>query len=181
MDAMDGSGAFWEISGLPQDGVALAKPSRLPNLAPARRLLHCQSHGTILGGAVDAAVEAGAALGVTAAAATLVHAQDEGVLVAVGRDLDDFLELAAGGALVPELLAAAAVVHRLAELQGLAQGFGIHVGEHERRTGVGIHRHGRDEAVLVELRGEGQTLLDALFRVAPGELEGGSAGHDFQT
>ena len=116
-----------------------------------------------------------------ATAAALVHMQDEGILVAVGEDLDNFLELAAGGALVPELLAAAAVVHRLAKLQGLAQGLGVHVGEHERRAGVGIHRHGRDEAMLVELRGKGQTLLDALFRVAPGELEGGRAGHGLQT
>jgi hypothetical protein len=51
---------------------------------------------------------------------------------------------------VPELLAAAAIEPGFAAFQGAAQGFGVHVGEHEDFTRVGVLGDGGNEAVFIE-------------------------------
>lgn len=50
----------------------------------------------------DGAVETGVTTGVAGTGADLVDEKDEGVLVAVGADFDDFLCMAGGFSLMPE-------------------------------------------------------------------------------
>lgn len=125
------------------------------------------------------AVKAGAALGVAATPAVLFDPQDEGVLVAIGQQFDDFLELAARGTFVPELLAAAAPIHGLSFFDGLAQGFRVHVGQHQGGTGLRVQSHGRDQAIGIEFRGKGQPFLEGVFGFAGGKLDrfGGAGTH----
>lgn len=125
------------------------------------------------------AVEAGAALGVAATATVLFDAEDKGVLVAIGQELDDLLEFPAGGTFVPELLAAAAPVDGLTFFDGLAQGFLVHVSQHQWRTGLCVQRHGGDEAVGIEFWGKGESFLKGGFGLARGKLDGiwGAGAH----
>ena len=73
-----------------------------------------------------------------------------GVAVAVFPDLADLDDVAGGFAFVPELLAAAAVEPGFAAGERAAQGFGVHVGEHEDFAAIGVLGNGGDEAVFVE-------------------------------
>src|SRR5690348_1129276 len=63
------------------------------------------------------AIEAGGPAGVAGAGADLLDAQPDRVLVAVDAQLDDALAVAGGLALLPELLARAAVEPRFAASQ----------------------------------------------------------------
>jgi hypothetical protein len=83
--------------------------------------------------------------------------------------------MAAGGAFVPKFLAGAAVVHGLAQGDGLAQGLGVHVGEHERLTGGCIGGDTGDQTGCVELWCE----LCALLQVSDcGAVGKGDIGHE---
>ena len=121
----------------------------------------------------DAAEEAGPVAGVAGTVAFLIDAEDEGVLVAIGEDFDDFLDVAAFFAFVPEPLAAAAEVDGFAEGEGEAERFLVHEGDHEDGAGDGVDGDGGDEAIGVEFRGEGGTGFDGGFGVAGAEDDGG--------
>lgn len=115
----------------------------------------------------------------TTAAPHLFNFQDKGVLVAVGADGLDFLELTGSGAFVPKGLATTGVVDRLLLLQSLEQGLMVHVSQHEWFFGVGINRHGRDEPVGVELGHEGETVLNGILVGLFGEHVIGELGFGF--
>ena len=76
--------------------------------------------------------------------------RDERVAVAVVAELAQPLEVAGGRALVPDLLAAAAVEVHLPRLQGQAQRLLVHVGEGQHLAGAGVLHHARDQPALVE-------------------------------
>ena len=116
----------------------------------------CEGGFAVIGDG-DAAEEAGAVAGVAGTGAFLIDAEDERVLVAIGEDFDDFLDVAAFFAFVPEPLAAAAEVDGFAEGEGEAEGFLVHEGDHEDGAGDGVDGDGGDEAIGVEFRGEGGT------------------------
>ena len=116
--------------------------------------------------------------------AFLIDAEDERVLVAIGEDFDDFLDVAAFFAFVPEPLAAAAEVDGFAEGEGEAEGFLVHEGDHEDGAGDGVDGDGGDEAIGVEFRCEGGAGFDGGFGVAGAEDDGGGGvllgiGHGF--
>ena len=99
-------------------------------------------------------VKAGVVPGVAGAGAALVHQHNQGILVTVNQDLLHFLHVAAGCALMPDFLAAAGVVNGFPQFHGHAQGFRIHIGQHQRFMGNMIHGEGRDQAILVKFGGE---------------------------
>ncbi len=99
------------------------------------------------------------------------HAHPEAVLVVVDEEFLDFLDEAGGGALVPDDLAAAAEVDGFAEFDGHFEGFGVHIALHEDFAGGVVGGDDGDEAVIIELGGEGETFFD-LF-------DGGAGGVDF--
>src|SRR6056297_56132 len=106
------------------------------------------------------AIETRAAAGVAAiAVAGDADAHFDGVLVAIDAHFLDALDLAAGGALVPEFVARAGPVMRLAGLEGFGERLCVHMGDHEDTLGIGIHRHRRDQALGVEAGGEDLTLF----------------------
>ena len=117
--------------------------------------IDCAEGGFAVFGDGDAAEEAGAVAGVAGSGAFLIDAEDESVLVAIGEDFDDFLDVAAFFAFVPEPLAAAAEVDGFAEGEGEAEGFLVHEGDHEDGAGDGVDGDGGDEAIGVEFRSEG--------------------------
>ena len=79
-------------------------------------------------------------------AADLFDEQHHGVTVAIQPDGLDLLHVPRGAALMPQAVAAAAVVVGLARFEGFLPGFGIHPGQHENIKGFRILRDGSDEA-----------------------------------
>lgn len=112
-----------------------------------------------------------------AAAAMLFHAQHQCVLIAVGADVHDLLKLAARRAFVPDLVAAAAPIHRLTEFQGHSETLLVHVGQHQRLTSGRIHCHGGNQTVLVELRRKQHAFFHGLLGFTGGERDGRFVGH----
>ncbi len=87
---------------------------------------------------------------------SLPNVNDDGVLIAVDGDVDDFLCVAGLFALDPEFLTEPRSNRwPLACDQGLVECGGIHEGDHEDFVGVGIDRDGGDQAVGIELEVEG--------------------------
>ena len=78
-----------------------------------------------------------------------MYDDEQGVAVAVIGDFLDFLDVAARLALLPEFLAAAAEEPRVARLEGLFEGFLVHVGQHEDLTVLFLY-NGRHEAFFVK-------------------------------
>lgn len=99
-------------------------------------------------------VEAGVVTGVAGSGAALVHQHDQGVLVTVDQYLLHLLHVAAGSPLVPDFLAAAGIINGFPQFHGHAQGFCIHVRQHQRFMGNMVHGEGRNQAVLVKFGGE---------------------------
>ncbi len=114
-------------------------------------------------------VKAGSISGVAAAGAVLTDFENEGVLIAVGENLFHSLRVARSGALMPELLATAGEIYCLADLEGLAEGFLVHVGDHKDLVGVRVLGDRDDEAAFVEFRGKGQPGLDGFAVIAGSE------------
>ena len=86
--------------------------------------------------------------------------EPDGVLVVVDAHFDHLLDEAAGRALVPQALAAAAPIERFAVLDGFRQCLGIHVGVHQhlaRLGGGGDHRY---QSVGIEFGRELRAFLD---------------------
>jgi hypothetical protein len=96
--------------------------------------------------------EARAVPGVAGGAADLLDLQQEDVLVAIGADLADLLDVAALLALAPQAPPAARPVVRQARLQRQPQGIGVHPGDHEDLARVGVLGNGRHEAARVDLQ-----------------------------
>ena len=93
----------------------------------------------------------------TGRAAHLLDEQDDRVAVAVEPDGLDLLHVPGRAALVPQALAAAAVIVGLAGFKGFFPRFGVHPRQHEHVEGLGILRHGGDEASrFAEVRRKGK-------------------------
>ena len=94
-----------------------------------------------------------AALGTgVAGGAALDDLNHQRVGVAVGGDGHHTLDVAAGLALAPDLLTAAAPEHRPALRDGQRQRLGVHVGEGQHLFGVVVLHDGRDEALFVKFQ-----------------------------
>jgi hypothetical protein len=97
--------------------------------------------------ALQAAVET-ALVAVVANARTLrIDAQQHCILIAIGRDFLHDQPVTRGLALLPKLLARAAVERGEASLDRLAKGFLVHVTDHEDAAGAVILNHRGDQSV----------------------------------
>ena len=76
---------------------------------------------------------------------------------------------AAGAALVPERLAAAAEIVCLTRFNGAGEGFGIHVAHHQQLATDKIRGDRGQQALRVKFRRELPAFLDLLDRAALGE------------
>ena len=94
-----------------------------------------------------------AALGTgVAGGAVLDHLHHQRVVVTVGGDGHHMLDIAAGVALAPDLLAAAAPEHGPPLGDGQCQRLGVHVGKGEHLFGVVVLHDGRDEALFIKFQ-----------------------------
>jgi hypothetical protein len=85
--------------------------------------------------------------------ANLLDLDQERIAVAIDIDFMDLLNVAALFALAPKLLAAAAIVHSVTKLKGLAVAFFVHIGHHENLTSLVIlHDHRNKTVALFEVR-----------------------------
>lgn len=96
-------------------------------------------------------------------AASLFNVENDRILIAVGAHFDDFLDLAGGGSFVPDFLPRARPIHGLAFFEREAQGFAIHPREHQGFAGMGIDRHGGEQAVFIKLGRKFETVFDLFF------------------
>src|SRR3984893_5571666 len=103
-------------------------PINRVRIDPPARTHERQSRPALAG--LDLAVEARAAAGV-AGDSGLLDPDPEHVLIAIEPNLDHALDVAGGFALSPQRVAGAAEVPGLAARDGLAQGFVIHMRDHQ--------------------------------------------------
>ena len=106
-------------------------------------------------------VKAGSISGMAAARAVLADFEDECVLIAVREDFLHDLSVAGGGALVPELLSAARKVNGFADGERLAEGFFVHVSDHQHFIRLCVLSDGDDEPVFVEFRGKSEAFFES--------------------
>src|SRR5262245_260882 len=99
----------------------------------------------------------------------------DGVLVAIGTNLDHALRVAALLAFAPQASARARPVMRLARLDGAGERLGVHIGKHQHLARLGRGRHDGKEAVLVEARSENGAFLARSLALGSGE--GGVRAH----
>src|SRR5439155_11592363 len=85
----------------------------------------------ILGVALELLEKAGMAAGMAGDAVDLFNFQQHHILVAIEPDFMHFLSMTGFFALVPQLLARPAPVHRLAQFDRARQRFAVHPGEHQ--------------------------------------------------
>lgn len=90
----------------------------------------------------------------SAAVAAGFDRQKQGILIAIGPDFRDFLNLARRVALAPEHLAQARPIMRLAGLKGEPQGFRVHISEHEDFPVARVLRYAGDQPIAIEARCE---------------------------
>ena len=76
-----------------------------------------------------------------------LRGDQQGVVVAVERDVDDVERVAGGFAFFPQTLLAAAEEHRAPARQRLFERFAIHVRQHEHGAGVGVLHDGGHQAI----------------------------------
>src|SRR5690606_27564195 len=79
----------------------------------------------VFGQGNDVPVETGAAAGVTGSGPDLLDVDDQRVLIAIGADFDDFLDVAGGFSLVPQFLTRTGVVNGLADFESEAERFRV--------------------------------------------------------
>ena len=84
--------------------------------------------------------------------AVLEDLHGQGVAVAVGGDGDDMLDVAAGLALAPELLAGTAEEAGASLADGYLQTLPVHIGQRQDLLGLGIHHNGGNQALFVEFQ-----------------------------
>ena len=106
------------------------------------------------------AVKARTPAGVTGAGARLLDLQPERVLIAIDAQFNHALDVAGTLALFPQCFARAAVVPGLAACDGIAQGLGVHVRDHQHVAGAGVGGDRGDQPVGAEFGRKGQALLD---------------------
>ncbi len=102
--------------------------------------------------------EAAAGAGVAGHVAHLLDREQQHVGVAVVAEPAQLLEMAAGGALVPQLAARAAPVVHLAACQCALDRLPVHPGHHQHRPVEPVLRHRRDEASRIEPEGRRECL-----------------------
>lgn|GEM_PF-26338 len=115
------------------------------------------------------AVKAGIPACVAGSCADLFHIQNQGVLITVGADFHNALDVAGGGTLVPEFLARAGPINCFTDFQSAAQGFLIHVCQHQRLLGYGIHGKGRDQTIGIKFWSKSTAFLDLGFSSTRGK------------
>src|SRR5690606_14799123 len=98
-----------------------------------------------------------------------VRLEPQHVLIAIRPDLLNAQEISALLALLPDPLPRARPEMRQPRLDGERQRLGVHPGEHENVTGIGIGDDRRDQSVRPELWLENIAALDLLGRPAGGE------------
>lgn len=122
-------------------------------LLPALEHVHeaLEGEGGVLLALKQRVMEAGLGAGV-AGGPLLVHPDHQGIVVAVGGDVDDVLHRPGGLPLPPQLLAGAAPEAGALLLDGDVQALLVHVGQGKHLAGGPIHHDGGDEALLVKLQ-----------------------------
>ena len=75
------------------------------------------------------------------------HANDDGVLIAIGVDANHFLRIAGGFSLMPETLTAPAEKNRFFQLLRFLQAFAAHIRNSEHFSRCCILHNGRDQPV----------------------------------
>lgn len=129
---------------------------------------------------VDFTVEAAVSACVAGSGSDLFDIQDEGILVAVGADFVDFLDVAGGGSFVPDFLSAARKIDSFPELKGHFEGLSIHVGEHQGLFAGSVDCHGGDQPVGIKFGSQYGVFLERFFIFAGTECDvGGWAVHVF--
>lgn len=94
-----------------------------------------------------------------------LYFQPDGILIAIGTDLPDRLDIARRFTLQPELAARAAEIVGLAGLDGERQRLGVHMRHHQQLAVVDVRDDGGDQAAIVEARGEVPRVLKLGFVV----------------
>jgi DNA polymerase III subunit delta' len=128
-----------------------------------------QFRAAVVAEANDIAVKTRAAAGVTSSCADLFDVNNQGVLIAIRANFDDFLDMAGGFSFVPKFLTGTRPIDGFADFQSAAQRFLIHVSEHQRLFGDRIDRHRRNQSVGVEFWGKFRSFLNFRFSAAWGE------------
>ena len=133
-----------------------------PEDEPARARAALGRHGAGTPGPVPMVrVEARPLPGVARPTAVLVHQHHERVAIAVDAHLAHVLSVPGGLALLPVLLAAAAVEPRTPRRKSASQGLGVHVGHGQHRPVGGVLHDRRHQAVgLGEVDGAHQVPVD---------------------
>ena len=96
------------------------------------------------------AKEAAAGPGVAGHITHLLNREQQHIGIAVVAEAAQFLEMAAAGALVPELGPGTAPVMHFAASQAALEGFAVHPGHHQNGTIKPVLGDGRDQAGVVE-------------------------------
>src|ERR1700722_2948195 len=105
--------------------------------------------------------EAGGAAGV-AGGSGLLDPDPDRVLIAIDPHLDHALDMAGAFALSPKRVTGATEIPGFPISDSLAQGFVVHMRDHQHLAGAGIGRHAGHEARCVEFGLEGQPFLDVI-------------------
>ena len=130
--------------------------SRLPLGMPSFSFMpapvdRCRIVGARLGfhplAVLQAAVETALVTVVANARTVRIDAQQQGILVAIGGDLLHGKPMAGSLALEPELLARTAIEGGETALDGAAEGFFVHVSDHQDAAGTVVLHDGGDQAV----------------------------------
>lgn len=96
-----------------------------------------------------------------------LYAEPENVLIAVNPDLSDGLLVAAGFALLPELLPRSAPVMGNPRIQGLVESFPVHPGEHDDLMRADIGDDSGYQSVGIKTRTEFSRCFE-IMRMADG-------------
>lgn len=100
----------------------------------------------------------------------LLNLDPHRILITVDPHFDDALNMTGRLALAPEALARAAVIPRLATLDGFAQSLGIHVRDHQNIARMPIGGDAGDKPIGIEFRRECAAFLDLFGRAARREM-----------
>ena len=95
-----------------------------------------------------------------------IDPQPDTILVVINEQFPDGLNETAGRALVPQGLAAAAVIMRFTCPDSQAQCLAIHIALHQHLTSVGVSRDSCNQAAIVEFRHEIAAFFDLFDRLA---------------
>ena len=110
-----------------------------------------------------APIKAGLAARMAGSATFLIYGDPDDVLITIGPHIDDGLCVARRFALLPKLLPRPGPVPGIARFDGEVQGLLVHPGKHEHHASVLIGANDRDQAISIELRGEGVAFLKLML------------------